>query len=427
MGKFETVDFFTDTSLVNNPVPYYDYLHAQGPVIPLAERGCVAVVGYEECVRVFRDTEHFSSVVAPTGPIPPLPFEPSGNDIGDQIEQHRGDMPYAGQIVTLDPPVHSASRSLLMRLFTPSRLKDNEEYMIDASNHLIDEFADKGSCEVVTQYGGPFATMVIADLLGVPIEDRAELRRILSPEVREKIGAVPGQIGVTGKPPVAFDFLRDKFVDYVDDRAANPGDDVLSELAHATMPNGSRVDPMEVVRLTTFLFAAGQDTTARFLASMLRIIAENPWIEQRLRADRSLIPDFIEEAMRLEGPTKSEGRLVRVSTELGGVHLPAGTPLTLILSAVNRDPKRFEAPNAFRFGRPRAMEHLGFGRGAHTCAGAPLARAESRVSLNRFLDRFSAIRISEERHGPSDNRYFDYAPTYVFRGLKQLHLDLTAA
>ncbi|MBW8753720.1 MAG: cytochrome P450 [Sphingomonadales bacterium] len=427
MSKFEKVDFFTDAALVDDPVPYYEYLHEQGPVIPLPERDCVAVVGFDECVQVFRDTVNFSSVVSPTGPIPALPFDPEGDDIGEQIERYRAEMPYAGQIVTLDPPVHSASRSLLMRLFTPSRLKANEAYMIEASDHLIDEFADEGACEVVTQYGGPFATMVIADLLGVPMEDRPELRRILSPEVREKLGAVPGQLGVKDKPPVAFDFLRDTFVEYVRERLEHPHDDVLSELALATMPDGSRPDPMEVVRLTTFLFAAGQDTTARFLASALRIIAENPWIEERLRGDRLLIPEFIEESMRLEGPTKSEGRLVKVSTTLGGVHLPAGTPLTLILSAVNRDPRRFEAPNEFRFGRPRPMEHLGFGRGAHTCAGAPLARAESKVSLGRFLDRFSNIRISEEHHGPPGNRQLEYAPTYVFRGLKRLHLDLESS
>jgi cytochrome P450 len=299
--------------------------------------------------------------------------------------------------------------------------------MIELSDHLIDEFAREGEGEVVTGYGGPFATMVIADLLGVPHEDRPELRRLLSPEEREKIGAVPGQIGVQGKPPIAFDFIRDTFIDYVNERIAHPRDDVLSELGAAKFSDGSTPDPMEVVRLTTFLFAAGQDTTARFLASMLRIIAETPWIEQKLRADRTLIPEFIEESMRLEGPTKSEGRLVKVSTELAGVPLPAGTVLTLILSAVNRDPRRFEAPNEFRFGRPKAMEHLGFGRGAHTCAGAPLARAESRVSLNRFLDRFSEINISERHHGPPEDRRLEYAPTYVFRGLKRLHLDLTPA
>jgi cytochrome P450 len=290
MGKFETVDFFTDTSLVDDPVPYYDYLHTQGPVIPLPQRGCVAVVGFDECVQVFRDTATFSSVVSPTGPIPALPFTPEGDDIGEQIERFRDEMPYAGQIVTLDPPSHAASRSLLMRLFTPGRLRANEAYMVEASDHLIDEFADTGACEVVTQYGGPFATMVIADLLGVPHEDRPELRRILSPEVREKIGAVPGQIGVTKKPPVAFDFLRDTF--------ANTSK--IASRAPKTMcsPNSPSPSTPTEPHPTRWRSSAsppsyslpGQDTTARFLASALRIIAENPWIEERLRADRALIP-----------------------------------------------------------------------------------------------------------------------------------------
>ena len=311
-----------------------------------------------------------------------------------------------------------------MRLFTPSRLKANQEFMIHASNRQIDEFAAKRHCEVVSDYGGPFATLVIADLLGVPAEDRIEFRRMLSPEVREKLNAIPGQIGVDRKAPIAFDFLRDKFVEYVNDRRAHPRNDVLSELATAPFPDGSLPDAMEVVRLTSFLFAAGQDTTARFIASALRIIAEAPDIQAQLRRDPGLIPEFIEEALRLEGPTKSEGRLAKVPTTLGGVDIPAGTTLVLMLSAANRDPRRFEAPNEFRFGRPKVMEHLAFGRGAHTCAGAPLARTESRVSIERFLERFEDIRISEAHHGPPEARQFEYNPTYVLRGLKRLHLDL---
>ncbi len=427
MADYGVMDFFMEPSLVDDPLPYYEYLRSKGPVVPLPHHNCVAVIGFDECISVFRDTQTFSSCNAPTGPLPPLPFEPEGDDISRQIEKFRPQMPYFGQIVSLDAPEHPQSRSLLMQLFTPSRLKANAKFMTKASDRQIDEFAGRGRCEVVSQYGGPFATLVIADLLGVPEEDRQELRRILSSEVREKLNAVPGQIGVDKKPPIAFDFLRDTFVDYIDDRRANPRDDVLSELATARFPDGSLPDAMEVVRLTTFLFAAGQDTTARFLASALRMIGEHPELQAALRRDPSLIPDFIEEALRLEGPTKTEGRLARVSTSLGGVDIPAGTTLVLMLSAANRDPRRFESPNEFRFDRPRIKEHLAFGRGAHTCAGAPLARVESRVSLERLLDRFEDIRISEEHHGPPGSRRFEYNPTYVLRGLKRLHLDLTPA
>jgi cytochrome P450 len=422
MQEFASIDFFTDPSLIDDPAPYYEFLRAQGPVVPLPRENCVAVVGFDECVAVFRDTVTFSSCVAPTGPLPGLPFVPSGDDIGSQIELHRGDMPYAGQIVTLDPPAHSQSRALLMRLFTPSRLRANAQFMEEAAARQIDEFAKTGRCEVVTQYGGPFATQVIANLLGVPEADRDELRRVLSPEVREKINAVPGQIGVTEKAATAFDFLRDKFVAYIDGRRSDPQADILSEIATARFPDGSLPEAMEVVRLTSFLFAAGQDTTARFLASALRVVAERPELQAQLRAERGLIQPFIEEMLRLEGPTKSEGRLARVSTTLGGVPIPAGTTLVLMLSAANRDPSHFADPDEIRLDRPHLNEHLAFGRGAHTCAGAPLARVESRVSLGKFLDRFSDIRIDDDRHGVPQSRSFEYNPTYVLRGLKELHL-----
>ena len=423
--NFETIDFFMDPSLVDDPFPYYEYLRSKGPVVRLPHHDSVAVVGFDESISVFRDTQTFSSCNASTGPIPAIPFKSEGDDVSHQIETFGPEIPYFGQLVNLDPPLHSPSRSLLMQLFTPSRLKANLEFMLMASDRQIDEFAESGRCELISQYGGPFSTLVIADLLGVPGEDRQELRTMLSEEVREKLGAVPGQIGVDSKPPIAFDFLRDKFTDYVEDRRANPRDDVLSELARARFPDGSFPDAMEIVRLTTFLFAAGQGTTALFLGSALRILGEWPDLQVKLRRDPSLIPDFIEEALRLEGPTKSEGRLARVSTSLGGVDIPAGTTVVLLLPAANRDPRRFESPNEFRLGRPRNTEHLAFGRGAHTCAGSPLARAETRVSLERLLGRFQDIRISEEHHGPPGARRFEYNPTYILRGLKRLHLELT--
>ncbi len=424
MTDYTKVDFFTDASLIDDPIPYYDYLHSLGPVIPVPERNAVFVVGFEEAVTVFRDSKTYSSCNSATGPIPPLPFAPAGDDIGALIDEHRMAMPYAGQVVVMDEPDHAPTRSLLMRLFTPSRLAANARYMQTAGDRLIDEFAVSGQCEVISEYGGPFATLVIADLLGVPEADRGGFREMLSPEVREKMGVLPGQIGVENVQAIAFDFLRDKFSAYVAKRRANPQDDVMTELALATYPDGSAPDPLEAVKLASFLFAAGQDTTARFLGASLRLMCERPEVQDQLRQDLSLLPDFIEEALRLEGSTKTEGRLARVSTELGGVKIPAGTTLVLMISAINRDPRRFEDPNAFRFGRPKIKEHLAFGRGAHTCAGAPLARAETRASLERWLTRFSGIALSEEHHGPAGARHFSYNPSYVVRALRALHLEL---
>ena len=117
---------------------------------------------------------------------------------------------------------------------------------------------------------------------------------------------------------------------------------------------------------------------------------------------------------------------MRRPTILGGVDLPAGSVVSMFLGAVNRDPSRFECPAEFRVDRPHAQAHLSFGRGIHSCPGGPLARAEARVTVNRVLDRMRNIRLSEKHHGPPDARRFEYAPTYVLRGLEQLHLEFTA-
>ena len=122
---------------------------------------------------------------------------------------------------------------------------------------------------------------------------------------------------------------------------------------------------------------------------------------------------------------KADFRLARRATTVGGVDIAAGTPVMLLNGAANRDPRRFECPAEFRIDRPNAQSHIAFGRGNHSCPGAPLARSEGRISLERILDRMHDIRLSEEHHGPPGARRFGYAPTWVLRGLNDLHLEFT--
>jgi cytochrome P450 len=262
--------------------------------------------------------------------------------------------------------------------------------------------------------------LVVADLLGVPEGDHQRFREGFGLSGRPgEVGA--GEAGNPGENPLAW--LDQWFAAYLEDRRRQPRKDVLTDLALATYPDGTIPDVMSVVRTATFLFAAGQETTARLLASALKHLAQHPELQDELRADRDRIPGFLEEVLRVESPVKADFRLARRSTTVGGVDIAAGTPVMLLNGAANRDARRFECPAEFRIDRANVQAHIAFGRGVHSCPGGPLARAEGRVSLERILDRLRDIRLSDEHHGPAGARHFRYEPTWILRGLTKLHLE----
>jgi cytochrome P450 len=419
VSTFDDVDFFTDQSLLRDPYPYYESLRAQCPVARIPQPGVVAVTGYDEAVEVYRDNETYSSCNAATGPFPGLPFEPEGDDIGALIEQFRDSFPMHEHMLTFDPPKHGPHRQLLRRLLTPKRLKENEEFMWGLADRQLDGFQASGRCELMSDYAKPFALLVIADLLGVPQEDHDAFRAALAGQAA---GAMDSDERFTDNP---LEFLESRFITYVEDRRRDPRPDVLTALATATFPDGSTPEVIDVVRVATFLFAAGQDTTARLLTSGMQILAERPELQQLLRDEPARISNFVEETLRVQPPVKSDFRLARTTTTLGGVDIPAGTTVMIMPGAVNRDPARFDEPSQFRVDRENVRDHLAFGRGLHSCPGGPLARIEAQVSIKRLLDRTADIRIAEDQHGPASARHYDYDPTYIIRGLSALHLEFT--
>jgi cytochrome P450 len=422
MTDFDSVDYFTDPALVPDPHPYYDHLRSQCPVRKEPNYGVVAVTGWEEANAVYKDVESYSSCIAVGGPFPPLPFAPVGDDIVELIEQYRDHLPMYEHMVTMDPPDHTRARSVLSRLLTPARLKENEEFMWRLADRQLDEFVADGECEFLAAYAKPFSTLAIADLLGVPEEVHQEFRAALG---ADRPGAQVGSLEkeVVGTNPL--EFLDEKFCDYIEDRRRQPRDDVLTALAAAQYTDGSTPEVIDVVHTATFLFAAGQETTTKLLSAAMRVFGDQPELQQNLREDRTLIPSFVEECLRMDSPVKSTFRLARKSTKLGDVDIPAGTIVMLCPGAANRDPRRFANPHEFRIDRKNAREHLAFSRGIHSCPGAPLARVEGRVSLARILDRMADITINEEKHGPADNRRYNYEPTFILRGLTDLHIRFT--
>jgi len=419
----DTIDFFRDDDQIVDPYPYFEAIRAECPVWREPHHEVVMVTGYEEAMAVYRDTDTFSSCTSVTGPFPGFPVPLEGDDITALIEEYRDQLPMSDQLPTMDPPKHTDHRSLLLRLITPKRLKGNEEFMWRLADRQLDEFLAPGHGEYITGFANPFAMLVIADLLGVPEEDHPRFTEALLHRSSEAGGV--GSIGEDTLGHSPLEYLYREFTTYIEERRRSPREDVLTGLASATFPDGSTPDVIDVVRVAANLFAAGQETTVRLLGSALQMIAEDRDLQELLRAERDRIPNFIEETLRMESPVKGDFRLSRVPTRVGDIDLPAGTTVMVVIAAANRDPRRFEHPATFDIERENARHHVAFGRGIHTCPGAPLARTEARVSLERILDRTSDIRLSEDKHGPAGARRFHYVPTFILRGLTRLYLEFT--
>jgi cytochrome P450 len=425
MSDFDSIDFFRGSELVVDPYPYFDHLRGQCPVLREPHHGVVMVTGYDEALKVYTDVGTFSSCNSVTGPFPGFPVPLEGDDVSDLIEQYRDELPFSDQITTFDPPKHKAHRGMLMRLLTPKRLRENEDFMWRHADRQIDEFIAKGECEFIRDFAAPFTLYVIADLLGVPEADHEWFRHELQGGHRPEQGLGSTGSGSLGHSPL--EFLYDRFSTYIEDRRREPRDDVLTGLATATFPDGSTPEVIDVVRVAANVFSAGQETTVRLLAAALQLIGERKDLQQLLREDRERIPDFVEECLRMESPVKGDFRLSRRATTVGGVEIPAGTTLMVLNGAAGRDPRRFEDPEEFRVDRANAREHLAFGRGPHSCPGGPLARAEARISIERLLGRMDDIRISQSAHGAPGAREYEYVPTYILRGLQRLELEFAPA
>ncbi|MBU9762531.1 cytochrome P450 [Mycobacterium sp. TNTM28] len=423
-SPLEGVDFFHDAAMVADPYPVLERMRTTSPVLREPSLDVVVVTGYREAQAVLTDHESFSSCNTVTGPVPGFPVQLEGLDeatVRDLIEAHRDELPFNDQLPSFDPPKHTAHRSLLSRLITPKRLKENEEFMWRLADQVLEPYVAGSGGEFIRAVGNPVALLVIADLLGVPEADRPELTERLTGDVSL------GSTDETAIEHAPLEFLYTRFGDYISERRRHPRGDVLTEMAHATFPDGSTPEVIDVVRVAANLFSAGQETTVRLLSSAVKILAEDAELQERLRRSPELVPKFVEEALRFESPIRGDFRLARAATRVGDVEIPAGAVVMVHYGAANRDPRQFDNPDVFDLDRHNARQHIAFGRGIHSCIGAPLARAEAKVVIQRLLASTSAIQIDEAHHGAADARRYDYVPTYILRGLTDLHVTLAPA
>ena len=237
------------------------------------------------------------------------------------------------------------------------------------------------------------------------------------------MGALNG--APVGRNPLKY--LDDKFTGYIADRRREPRDDVLGGMATATYPDGSTPELLEVVRPATFLFAAGQETVTKLLSSAVQTLGRTTLsfnncfaTNRRLisRLHRGITADAEPDQGRLPSRPQDHNAWRRTYSGRHRASCCASAPPT-----ETRASSRI--PHEFRLDRKNVREHIAFGRGIHTCAGAPLARVEGRVTVHRLLDRMRDITISEDAHGPADDRRYSYEPTFLLRGLTELHIEFT--
>jgi cytochrome P450 len=419
----EERDYFTDYEILKDPYEFFEAVRAHGPIFKPESKDYLIVTGYPETLEILKNHHDFSASIGLAGAALPLPFEPEGSDITDQIEENLSKILGGDFLVNLDDDAHTQLRALVNKFFVPARLKANEEFIKEYSDELVRKAVAKGSCELMSEIATPFVTLVIADLLGVPVEDR----RLFMETIAN--APVPGSLNAEENDSRGEDhpmiLMGAYFARYLVARLTDPREDILTELAHSTYPNGNKPDVETIASLACFMFGAGQDTSAKILGSSMKYITDQDGLQERLRAHPELLPQLFEEVLRIQGSAKQTARVARRDTKVGDMDIPAGTRLLLAISAANRDPRRWERPQNFELGRPKIVEHVGFGRGKHVCAGAPLARVEVRILLEKLLAYTSSIELDEAFHGPKDSRTFDYEPSFIVRGLTELHLKLT--
>jgi cytochrome P450 len=298
-----------------------------------------------------------------------------------------------GILLWEDPPIHDAHRALLSRVFTPRRMLDLEPLVRGYCKAALDALADREEFDVVADFGIEVPLRTIGLLFGIPEDLQDEYRR-----------KSDDAISTDGTPAVfdesAFDTVLTVLGDYVDWRAQHPGDDLMTELLHAEVdePDGSRrpLTRDEVVVYASMVAGAGNETATRLIGFTMQLLAQHPDQRQLLVEDRSLVPNAIEEVLRLESPSPVQARYVQQDVEVHDTVVPEGSVMLLLNAAANRDERHWTDPDRFDVHRDEGA-HLAFGFGLHFCLGAALARLEGRVALEEVLRRWPAWDVDTDR------------------------------
>jgi cytochrome P450 len=389
-------DLFTQIlDPVNRPNPYPLYARLrETPVAPLAD-GFFVVSSYADIAALLHDPRMSKDQRKTEIPL-----------VGAQRIEPR-------PFLFLDPPEHDRLRRLVMRQFTPARINAMHDRIVALVDELLDAHRDQGRLDVVDDFAYPLPVTVICELLGVPREDESRfhawadiLAHSIDPDPDQKTDQAAMQ---------AAQALANYMRELIAARRAQPTDDLLSGLAAGD--EADRMDDANLVITMILLLIAGHETTVNVITNGTLALLRNPTELERLRDHPERIPIVVEEVLRYEPPVQFVTRFALADIAIDGATIPRGSGIRLMLTAGNRDPRRFRSPDRFDPDR-RDNEHLGFGGGIHYCVGAPLARIEAHVALTALARRLVNPRLVEDPP--------PYRPNAVLRGPRHLLIDLDA-
>jgi cytochrome P450 len=376
-----------DVDIDADPYPVFRRLRDEAPLYYNDRYDFFAVSRFEDVERGLRDARTYVS----------------GHGAVLELIQAGIEMP-PGTLIFEDPPVHTIHRSLLSRVFTPRRVAALEPQMREFCARSLDPLVGAGRFDLVADFAGEMPMRVISMLLGIPEADQVAVREMVDANLRTEAGK-PMEVGDE------VSFGSEMFADYIDWRLEHPSDDLMTELLHTEFEDETGTTRTltrdEALLYATVVAGAGNETTTRLIGWAGKVLAEHPDQRRELVADRTLIPNAIEELLRYEPPPPHIGRYVPEAVELHGQTVPAGSAMLFLVGAANRDERRYPDPDRFDIHRDMG-QHLTFGYGVHFCLGASLARLEGRVALDELLQRFPEWDVDLERA--------QLAPTSTVRG-----------
>jgi cytochrome P450 len=323
-----------------------------------------------------------------------LDWETYRSGRGSILELIRADFDVPpGLVLFEDPPIHDIHRGLLSRVFTPKKMNAIEPKVREFCARSLDPLVGTGGFDFVADIGAPMPMRVIGMLLGIPEQDQQAIRDRIDDGLRLE----DADSGAAARDPNA---QAEMFADYIDWRAEHPSDDLITEMLRAEFEDETgtirRLTRTEVLTYVNLVAAAGNETTTRLIGWTGKLLSEHPDQRRAIAADRSLVPQAIEEILRFEAPSPVQARYVARDVEHHGTTVREGSVMVLLNGSANRDDRQF--PDGDRFDVRREMgHHLSFGYGLHFCLGAALARLEGRVALDEVLKRFPDWEVDQDR------------------------------